>query len=112
VLTNLIGNALQYSPADSTITIRIVGEADQVSVSVHNDGEPIPPDEQKSIFKPLTRGAGAANERSAKLGLGLFITQKIVAAHGGDIRTLNSRRGNDIRTDLAEAIAADGPGAT
>jgi signal transduction histidine kinase len=86
VFSNLIGNALQYSPAETTITIRIVGEADQVSVSVHNDGEPISPDEQKSIFKPLTRGAdGAANARSANLGLGLFITQKIVAAHGGDI---------------------------
>jgi signal transduction histidine kinase len=86
VFSNLIGNALQYSPAETTITIRIVGEADQVSVSVHNDGEPISPDEQKSIFKPLARGAdGAANARSANLGLGLFITQKIVAAHGGDI---------------------------
>jgi signal transduction histidine kinase len=86
VFSNLIGNALQYSPADSTITLRIAGEADLVSVSVHNDGEPIPPDEQKSIFKPLTRGAdGAANARSANLVLGLFITQKIVAAHGGDI---------------------------
>ena len=56
VFSNLIGNALQYSPADSVITLRIAGETDQVSISVHNEGEPIPPDEQKSIFKPMTRG--------------------------------------------------------
>jgi len=86
VFSNLIGNALQYSRADSVITLRIAGETDQVTISVHNEGEPIPPDEQKSIFKPMTRGVdGATNSRSANLGLGLFITQKIITAHGGTI---------------------------
>jgi signal transduction histidine kinase len=86
VLSNLVGNALQYSLVDSTVDVKIVGEADQVSVTVHNEGEPIPPDEQRSIFKALTRGAdGGASTRSANLGLGLFITHKIVTAHGGSI---------------------------
>jgi signal transduction histidine kinase len=86
VFSNLIGNALQYSFADSPITVRVVGETDQVSTSVHNDGDAIPPDEQKSIFKSLTRGADrGTNIRSANLGLGLFITHKIIAAHGGTI---------------------------
>ena len=86
VFSNLIGNALQYSPADSPIAVRIVGRAEEVAVSVHNGGKPIPPDELKSIFKPLTRGVdGGATTRSANLGLGLFITNKIVTAHGGTI---------------------------
>ena len=86
VFSNLIGNALQYSPADSPIAVRIEGRADEVTVSVHNGGKPIPPDELKSIFKPLTRGAdGGSTTRSANLGLGLFITNKIVTAHGGTI---------------------------
>jgi signal transduction histidine kinase len=86
MFSNLIGNALQYSAPRSTIAVRIVGEAEQVLVSVHNDGEPIPPDEQRSIFKALTRGAdGGASTHSANLGLGLFITHKIVTAHGGTI---------------------------
>jgi signal transduction histidine kinase len=86
VFSNLIGNALQYGPAHSTIAVRVVGEADQVLVSVHNEGEPIPPDQLKSIFKPLTRGNdGGSNTRSTNLGLGLFITHKIVTAHGGTI---------------------------
>jgi signal transduction histidine kinase len=86
VFSNLIGNALQYGSAESAIVVRIVGQADQVSVSIHNDGEAIPLDEQKSIFKSLTRGAdGGGKTRSANLGLGLFITHKIVTAHGGKI---------------------------
>ncbi|MET4044890.1 signal transduction histidine kinase [Bradyrhizobium sp. RT6a] len=86
VFSNLIGNALQYSAPRSTIAMKIVGEVEQVLVSVHNDGEPIPPDQQKSIFNPLTRGTdGGASTHSANLGLGLFITHKIVSAHGGTI---------------------------
>lgn len=86
VFSNLIGNALQYSFPDSTVDVRIAGEADHVALSVHNDSEPIPLDEQKSIFKPLKRGtdSGAAT-RSTNLGLGLFITHKIITAHGGTI---------------------------
>jgi signal transduction histidine kinase len=86
VFSNLIGNAVQYSPLGSTIDVNIVGEAEQVLVSVHNHGEPIPHGEQKSIFKALTRGADpAAKTHTANLGLGLFITHKIVTAHGGTI---------------------------
>jgi signal transduction histidine kinase len=86
VFSNLIGNALQYSAPRSTIDVRIVGEAEQVLVSVHNDGEPIPADEQRAIFKALTRGTdGGASTNSANLGLGLFITHKIVTAHSGTI---------------------------
>lgn len=86
VFSNLIANALQYSPADSPIMVRIDGRGDEVAVSVQNGGKPIPPAELRSIFKPLTRGAdGDSTTRSANLGLGLFITHKIVAAHGGTI---------------------------
>ena len=86
MFSNLIGNALQYSPADSAIAMRIVGEADQMSISVHNDSERIPPDQQRSIFQSLTRGSGSgAATRSTNLGLGLFITHKIITAHGGTI---------------------------
>ena len=92
MFSNLIGNALQYGIAGSPVTVRIVGEAAQVLVSVHNYGEPIPLAEQKSIFKPLTRGTDRDNTRSTNLGLGLFITHKIITAHGGTISVHSAPR--------------------
>lgn len=87
VCSNLIGNALQYSPSDSAITVAIIGQEDRVVISVHNEGDPIPLDKQKAIFEPLTRGAtsGFEGAGSTNLGLGLFIAHKIIVAHGGTI---------------------------
>jgi len=91
VFSNLIGNALQYGSADGVIAVEVVGESDCVLLSVRNDGDPIPADEQKSIFKSLTRGLdGSAKSRSANLGLGLFISHKIITAHGGKISVKSS----------------------
>lgn len=86
VFSNLIGNAMQYSPAETKITVNVRGNADDVIVTVHNEGKPIPPEDQKSIFNSLARGREEGlNAHSANLGLGLFITHKIVTAHGGTI---------------------------
>jgi signal transduction histidine kinase len=87
VFSNLIGNALQYSPSDSAVTVTITEQEDQVLISVHNDGDPIPLDEQKSVFKSLTRGRdrGSEGAGSTNLGLGLFIAHKMIVAHGGTI---------------------------
>lgn len=87
VFSNLIGNALQYSPEDSAITVTIADQGEEVLISVHNEGDPIPPDRQKTIFKSLTRGTdgGSQGVGSVNLGLGLFIAHKIITAHGGTL---------------------------
>jgi signal transduction histidine kinase len=56
VFSNLIGNALQYSPDNTAIAVSITGQGDRVLIAVHNEGDPIPLGEQKTIFKSLTRG--------------------------------------------------------
>lgn len=87
VFSNLIGNALQYSPSDSAITVTITDQEDRVLISVHNEGEPIPLDKQKTIFESMSRGkeSGSQGAGSTHLGLGLFIAHKIVVAHSGKI---------------------------
>ena len=87
VLSNLIGNALQYSPENSVVQVTVVGEEDDVIISVHNDGNPIPSNKINVIFESFTRGqhGDAAPGRAANLGLGLYITKRIVLAHQGEI---------------------------
>jgi signal transduction histidine kinase len=94
VFSNLIGNAVQYSPQGTDVFVTVADHQNEVLISVHNDGNPIPPENLKRIFDSMTRGtgtgAGPQSETATNLGLGLFITKKIVTAHGGDISVTSS----------------------
>jgi PAS domain S-box-containing protein len=87
LLTNVLNNALAHGREDAPVRVRLQGESDSVVLSVHNEGPPIPPDTMPRLFEPMTRGAGAGRgaKKTGSLGLGLYIVQKIVLAHGGTI---------------------------
>ncbi|QRK13396.1 PAS domain-containing protein [Archangium violaceum] len=85
VITNLVGNALKYSPPDSVVRVRIRGEERAVLLEVHNRGEPIPPERIPHLFKPLSRGTDKTDMQTRSIGLGLYIVDSIVRAHGGSI---------------------------
>jgi signal transduction histidine kinase len=91
VLSNLIGNAVQYGFKDLPIAVTIKGGLNDVLVSVHNDGVPIPRDAIRVIFDSLIRGASDEGD-STNLGLGLYITREIVAAHGGTVGVTSSAK--------------------
>lgn len=82
LLTNLVGNAATYGRGAS-VGLRIVGGEAEVSLHVHNDGEPIPSEQIPELFEPMKRGTGARG--SGHVGLGLFIVNEVVRAHGGTI---------------------------
>ncbi len=87
VCQNLIGNALQHGDGEHSVTVRTLGDADGVRITVHNRGESIPESELAGIFDPLYRYAGKSTEGSDRknMGLGLYIVREIVSAHGGRI---------------------------
>jgi signal transduction histidine kinase len=90
VVANLVGNAIQHGThTGARLVIR--GEADAVRLAVHNEGRPIPPAMQASIFEPLTRFQPAEEGGATSIGLGLFIARAIVVAHGGTITVSSSR---------------------
>ena len=85
-MANLIGNALQHGAPDGPVTLRARGSDDEVTVSVHNVGA-MPSEERRHIFDPFKRLAPevTAGRDRRSMGLGLYITEQIVIAHGGSI---------------------------
>jgi len=90
-LTNLVGNAVQHGAPGEPIRVSARGLADEVMLSVHNEGPPIPVEQQAAIFQEGQRVAGraAAGDRRHQ-GLGLYIVERIVAAHGGSVSVRSS----------------------
>ncbi|MNN28590.1 Sensor protein SrrB [compost metagenome] len=82
VIANLLTNALRYG-AKSPIDVRVYIEGNRACVDVLDHGIGISPENQQRIFQQFERVS--ANHASAGLGLGLYICEQIVAAHGGSI---------------------------
>ena len=85
VVTNLIENALKYSPAGGTIHVRLEEHEDQAVLTVTDPGIGIPEDQQRLLFERFFRGRNAPITAYGGLGLGLYICRDIVARHGGRI---------------------------
>ena len=85
VISNLVGNALKHGTG--AVSVRIEGDGHDVVLSVHNDGEPIPPDILPVLFEPFRRGDRSPNG----LGLGLYIVREVIRRHGGSIDVRSSR---------------------
>ena len=82
VLSNLIGNALKFTPSGGRVLVEVQGGDHEVIVSVADDGAGIEPESLHHVFDRFWQGAHA---RRAGAGLGLAISKGIVEAHGGTI---------------------------
>jgi signal transduction histidine kinase len=83
LLTNLVSNAIKYSPAGSEVQVSVRGGAGEAQVCVSDHGIGLSPDQVQQLFQPFTRlyqGQGVQG-----IGLGLYISKAIVEAHGGRI---------------------------
>ena len=87
VVSNLVGNAIQHGNG-TPVTLTGQAQGNSVTLTVHNEGPPIPPEVLPYLFEPLVRGR--AEGASQGVGLGLFIARAIVQAHGGQIQVSSS----------------------
>ena len=86
-LSNLLDNALRYTPAEGTIKVHIEPNEPQLRITIENTGPGIPPALMPRLFDRFYRADPARREGSNEhAGLGLAITQSIIRAHGGQIR--------------------------
>jgi len=94
-LTQLLDNAVKYSRLGSAITVEIGDEKGFVAIIVKNEGNSIAPGERDRIFERFYRGARVRNLVSGS-GLGLHVTRKIAAAHGGSLNLINDDRDEGV----------------
>jgi len=82
VLTNLIDNAVKFSPPEGQVEVAAAAANGRIGVSVTDRGEGIAPDDQELIFEQFGRVKGTGRPGS---GLGLYISRAIAEAHGGTL---------------------------
>lgn len=85
VLSNLVSNALRFTPTDGTITLSVTRAGATVLLRVADTGQGIPPDALPRIFDRFFRVDNARAQSQGESGLGLAIAKAIVEAHGGTI---------------------------
>jgi signal transduction histidine kinase len=100
VLTNLIDNAVKYSPAGDEVAVRARRENGRVLIEVVDNGPGIPHDQQRLIFEKFGR-ADVPGSSKPGTGLGLFIARSIAEAHGG---TLDVRSRPDAGTTFVLSL--------
>jgi signal transduction histidine kinase len=100
VFSNLLNNAMQYGSHSTPVRVGLKGDSKAVTLTVGNNGVPIPTEKIRMIFDPLTRVATDQGvvPTSGNLGLGLYITKEVVLAHGGTIEVTSSEMDGTIFT--------------
>ncbi|MBP6865252.1 MAG: PAS domain-containing sensor histidine kinase [Candidatus Didemnitutus sp.] len=83
VLSNLLSNAVRYSPAGTTITVSQTAGAGGIAIAVQDQGIGIPPADRERIFEPFERGSNVGNIKGT--GLGLNIVKRMAELLGGSI---------------------------
>lgn len=101
VLSNLVGNAIKFTPKQGKVGVVAMSDGEQIVFSVRDSGEGIPADQLPFIFdRYWTMKEGNPNGT----GLGLYITQGIVQAHGGTIQAYSEvGKGSEFRFSVPRA---------
>ena len=107
VLRNLLANAVKYSPEGSPIGLRTVpGEAPgRLRIEVTDQGPGIHPDDMERVFEKFGRGRGPEGRKVPGLGLGLYLSRRILRAHGSDLTVSAGPGGGSVFGFELEEVA-------
>lgn len=98
-LSNILRNALQYSPEQNPVFVSVRADERRVLLTVRDRGPGVPREEQAAIFEPNVRGRAAGQFRSGS-GLGLSIAKHLIEAQGGSVWLDSDRRGTAFHIEL------------
>ena len=85
ILTNILGNALQYTPENGSVEIAIEGEKDVARITIRDSGIGVPPEHLSHIFDRFYRVDKSRSRMGGGSGIGLTIAKHLIEAHGGRI---------------------------
>ncbi|MFJ5925393.1 sensor histidine kinase [Kitasatospora sp. NPDC092948] len=100
VVANLLANARTHTPDGTEVTLRLETAADQVVLTVADNGPGIPPELLPHVFERFVRGDPTRSRRTGSTGLGLAIVDAVVHAHGGTTTVLSAPGGTAFRVTL------------
>lgn len=93
VITNLLRNAIKYSPEADTVIVRVRVKGSTIQVEVEDFGIGVPADQHECIFDPFSRGTNASGSNIKGLGIGLYISREILRHYGGDLTLTSKTKG-------------------
>lgn len=93
VLSNLVGNAVKFSPERGRITVRYKSQRGKLTLTVSDEGPGVPADEREHIFTPFYQPGTPTNAHVQGTGIGLSVVREGVRAHGGDVAVDNTSEG-------------------
>jgi signal transduction histidine kinase len=100
-IENLVGNALKYGAPDTPIRIGIEMQHGRMMLAVHNEGEPIPPEQIECIFQVFQRAVAAKEGDKPGWGIGLPYVRSVAESHGGSVSVDSAMgRGTTFMLDL------------
>jgi signal transduction histidine kinase len=85
VAMNFIDNAIYYSHENTTITVKLYVDANDIVLEVHDTGIGVPEAERSKLFTKFFRAANARRQRPDGTGVGLFLAKKVIVGHGGSM---------------------------
>lgn len=85
VLTNMVSNAVKYTPAGGAIRTTVSQENGSIKFAVSDTGEGIPQEDLERVFEPFYRGPVQTADRTPGTGLGLALAKSLVELHGGKV---------------------------
>ncbi len=103
-VSNLVANAVSYSPSGSTVVVRVTGRPDVIEIGVIDQGIGIPSAEIDRIFERFYRVDPARHRSTGGTGLGLSIVKHVAATHGGEVRAWSAEgQGSTFTLSLPRA---------
>jgi signal transduction histidine kinase len=105
IMTNLVGNAIKYSPAGGTVRVHATAAHDKVEIVVEDEGVGIPVEDRTRIFERFFRVGDASTRGISGTGIGLSIVRGLVELHGGSVWVDDAPvRGSRFHVCLPQAV--------